>query len=57
MSIYHSGKIYKLLDIDSHEILYIGSTTIKLPQTLADLKYNYHHNLSSSKYEHMFEHV
>ena len=50
MSRYQSGKIYKLVDMDSSEILYIGSTTIPLSQKLSELLYNHRNNKSSSKY-------
>ena len=40
MDSYKQGKIYKLIN-KNDQTLYIGCTTIKLSQKLAELRYNF----------------
>ena len=48
---YENGRIYKLVDVDTDEVLMIGSTTINLRQKLSELKYNYGKKKSIQKYK------
>ena len=51
---YKNSKIYKLVNTNN-ETVYIGSTTIKLSQKLAEMKYNYKVKKSCTSYEKVFE--
>ena len=50
MSRYQNGKVYELVDIDSNEIVYIGSTTIPLAMKFSELKHNHSRGKVSPKY-------
>ena len=54
MSRYQNGKVHKLVDIDSNEIIYIGSTTVPLAMKLSELKHNHYRRKASPKYN--FDH-
>ena len=54
---YQNGRIYRLIDRITDKTIFIGSTTIKLSQKLAELKYNYHEHRSCAKYKDIFDKV
>ena len=54
---YQKGRIYKLVDGNTNEILLVGSSTIRLSQKLAELKSNYNKNKIGKKYKDIYERV
>ena len=47
---YENGRIFKLIDANTDEVLMIGSTTINLRQKLSEFKYNYGKKKSIQRY-------
>ena len=52
---YQKGKIYKLVDGNTNEILLIGSSTIRLSQKISELKSNYNKNKLGKKYKDIYD--
>ena len=54
---YQKGRIYKLVDGNTNEILLVGPSTIRLSQKLAELKSNYNKNKIGKKYKDIYDRV
>ena len=54
---YQNGRIYKLVDGNTNEILLVGSSTIRLSQKFSELNSNYNKNKIGKKYKDICDRV